>query len=426
MTSAILSLLGLVLIDAPVSQSSLATAASSFSSSFSSSASISAVTATTLLGISDSNNKNNEKKVVDDQASAVMSQVKDAVISHVGNRSNTASIVVGLITPNGTQVVGYGNISKANSTTVNGNTIFDIASVTKTFTTLLLADMVKRGLVNLDDPAQKYLPTANVKVPSYNGTIGREGGGLAHNNNTNSKPVIITLEDLATHTSGLPDFPPGFVRNQSYTTQQIYNAISNTKLQSEPGTRVNYSDIGMALLGHILSLRSGVPYEQLVKNKMSDVLGMDSTGISLTSAEKSILAKGHIDGKEVNLEFLPELVQPAGALHSTANDLLKYLSANMGLIQTKLNDIMQETQLIRHAFPAPLDTKFYIGLGWIIYTNFAREVIFHNGTIYGYESFVGFNPSSKVGLVILCSCDEKNVPPQTFINIGDAYLLNHS
>jgi CubicO group peptidase (beta-lactamase class C family) len=126
LTSAILSLLGLFLIDAPVSQSSLA---SSFSSSFSSSASISAVTATTLLGISNSNNKNNEKNVVDDQASAVMSQVKDAVISHVGNRSNTASIVVGLITPNGTQVVGYGNISKANSTTVNGNTIFDIASV---------------------------------------------------------------------------------------------------------------------------------------------------------------------------------------------------------------------------------------------------------------------------------------------------------
>jgi serine-type D-Ala-D-Ala carboxypeptidase/endopeptidase len=266
--------------------------------------------------------------------------------------------------------------------------------------------MVKRGLVNLDDPAQKYLPTANVKFPSYNGTIGREGGGLAHNNNTNSKPVIITLEDLATHTSGLPDFPP---RNQSYTTQQIYNAISNTNLQSEPGTRVNYSDIGMALLGHILSLRSGVPYEQLVKNKISDVLGMDSTGISLTS-EKSRLAKGHIDGKEVYLEFLPELIQPAGVLHSTANNLLEYLSANMGFIQTKLNDIMQETQLI--TFPAPLDTEFYIGLGWIIYTNFAREVIFHNGTIYGYESFVGFNPSSKIGLVILCSCDEKNVPPQ--------------
>ena len=79
-----------------------------------------------------------------------------------------ASIVVGIISPNGTQVYGYGNISKANSTKVNGNTIFDTASITKTFTTTLLADMVKQGLVNLDDPIGKYLP-ATVKIPTYNG-----------------------------------------------------------------------------------------------------------------------------------------------------------------------------------------------------------------------------------------------------------------
>jgi len=78
-----------------------------------------------------------------------------------------ASIVVGIITPNGTQVYGYGNISKANSTKVNGNTIFDTASITKTFTTTLLADMVKQGLVNIDDPIEKYLP-ATVKIPTYN------------------------------------------------------------------------------------------------------------------------------------------------------------------------------------------------------------------------------------------------------------------
>jgi len=109
-----------------------------------------------------------------------------------------ASIVVGIITPNGTQVYGYGNISKANSTKVNGNTIFDTASITKTFTTTLLADMVKQGLVNLDDPIEKYLP-ATVKAPTYN----------RHK---------ITLGNLATRTSGLPDFPAGWIRNHTYTT----------------------------------------------------------------------------------------------------------------------------------------------------------------------------------------------------------------
>jgi D-alanyl-D-alanine-carboxypeptidase/D-alanyl-D-alanine-endopeptidase len=129
------------------------------------------------------------------------------LLNKVKGHLPNASIVVGIIGPNGTQVYSYGNISKTNSTKVNGNTIFDTASITKTFTTTLLADMVKQGLVNLEDPIEKYLP-ATVKVPTYNG----------HK---------ITLEDLTTHTSGLPDFPAGWIRNHTYTTQQVYNFLSN-------------------------------------------------------------------------------------------------------------------------------------------------------------------------------------------------------
>jgi D-alanyl-D-alanine-carboxypeptidase/D-alanyl-D-alanine-endopeptidase len=316
------------------------------------------------------------------------------------------SIVVGIITPNGTQVYGYGNISKANSTKVNGNTIFDTASITKTFTTTLLADMVKQGLVNLDDPIEMYLPT-NVKVPTYNG----------HE---------ITLEDLATHTSGLSGFPAGWIRNHTYSTRQVYDFLSNATLQSEPGTKANYSDFGMGLLGHILSLRAGVPYTQLVKDRILSVLGMDSTGIAMNSTAtilsdtlKSRLAKGHIGGKEVNLEFIPEAIQPAGALHSTANDLLKYLAANIGLIHTSINDILQETHLIRHEYSQAPSLHFdsnkglsasYVGLGWFIDTNLGTEVIQHSGGIDGYSTFVGFNPTRKQGLVILCSCETKDMP----------------
>lgn len=320
-----------------------------------------------------------------------------------------ASIVIGIITPNGTQVYGYGNISKANSTKVNGNTIFDTASITKTFTTTLLADMVKQGLVNFDDPIEKYLPNT-VKVPAYNG----------HK---------ITLESLATHTSGLPDFPVGWIRNHIYTTQQVYNFLSNTPLQSEPGTKANYSDFGMGILGHILSIRAGVPYAQLVKDRILSVLGMDSTGIAMNSTAiilsdslKSRLAKGHIGGKEVNLEFVPEAIQGAGALHSTANDLLKYLAANMGLIHTSINDIIQETHLIRLEYPQAPSLHFdsinnnkslsasYVGLGWFIDTNLGTEVIQHSGGIDGYSSFIGFNPTKQEGVVLLCSCESKDMP----------------
>ena len=319
-----------------------------------------------------------------------------------------ASMVVGIITPNGTQVYGYGNISKANTTKVNGNTIFDTASITKTFTTTLLYDMVKRGLVNLYDPIERYLP-ATVNVPTYNG----------HK---------ITVENLATHTSGLPDFPAGWIRNHTYTNQQVYNFLSNTPLRSEPGTKANYSDFGMGLLGHMLSIRAGVSYAQLVKDRILSVLGMDSPGVAMNSTAitlsdvlKSRLATGHIGGKEVNLEFVPEAIQAAGALHSTANDLLKYLAANIGLIHTSINDIIQETHLIRHEYPeAPslhFDSKYnkslsasYVGLGWFIDTNLGREVIQHSGGIDGYSSFVGFSPTKQEGVVILCSCESKDMP----------------
>ena len=316
------------------------------------------------------------------------------------------SIVVGIITPNGTQVYGYGNISKSNSTKVNGDTIFDTASITKTFTTTLLADMVNQGLVNLDDPIERYLP-ATVKVPTYNG----------HK---------ITLESLATHTSGLPDFPAGWIRNHTYTTQQVYNFLSNTPLHGEPGTKANYSDFGMGLLGHILSIRAGVQYAQLVKDRILSVLGMDSTGIAMNStsitlsdALKSRLAKGHLGDKEINLEFVPEAIQGAGALHSTANDLLKYLAANIGLIHTSINDIIRETHPIRHEYPQAPSLHFdsnkslsasYVGLGWFIDTNLSTEVITHSGGIDGYSSLVGFNPTKQEGVVLLCSCESKDMP----------------
>src|SRR6476619_4569547 len=280
------------------------------------------------------------------------------------------------------------------------NTIFDTASIKKKFTTTLLADMVKQGLVNLDDPIKMYLPT-NVNVPTYNG----------HE---------ITLEDLATHTSGLSDFPAGWIRNHTYNTWQVYDFLSNATLQSEPGTKANYSDFGMGLLGHILSLRAGVPYAQLVKDRILNVLGMNSTAIILSDTLKSRLAKGHIGGKEVNLEFIPEAIQPAGALHSTANDLLKYLAANIGLIHTSISDLIQETHLIRHEYPQELDpfqfpsdktlSASYIGLGWFIETNLGTEVIQHSGGIDGYSTLIGFNPTKQEGVVILCSCDGRDIP----------------
>jgi CubicO group peptidase (beta-lactamase class C family) len=358
---------------------------------------------------------------------ALLNQIKPMILKNMGNKSTGGvSIVVGVIIPNGTSVSGYGNISKANTTKVNGDTLFDIGSNTKTFTTALLVDMVKRGLVKLDDPLQKYLPSY-VKVPTY------------HNDGHN-----ITLEDLATHTSGLPDLPPKLFDNHTYPTQQIYNYISHSSLVSEPGVRYKYNNLGLGLLGYVLSLKAGMPYRELVKDRILNVLGMNSTGIAMNSTQittplpdilKSRLAKGHIGGREVSLAFLPEVIQPAGAFYSSANNLLKYLSANMGLINTKINDILQDTHLIRHEETSVANSStttqsllaVYIGLGWDIVTNLGTEVVYHTGGIDGYVSLVAFNPTKQTGLVILCSCDENDaVLPANWIKNVILSLLRSS
>jgi serine-type D-Ala-D-Ala carboxypeptidase/endopeptidase len=177
-------------------------------------------------------------------------------------------------------------------------------------------------------------------------------------------------------------------------------------------------------------------YAQLVKDRILNVLGMDSTGIPMNSTAitsplpdllKSRLAKGHMGGSEISLAFLPEVIQPSGALYSSTNDLLKYLAANMGLIHTAINDDLQDTHLIRHltgqeyfasansSTPTTSTThnlKFlvYSGLGWRILTNLGSEFITHTGATDGYIDIIGFNPTKQLGLVILCSCDYREVP----------------
>ena len=371
---------------------------------------------------------------INDLSKAILDKYKPRVLEHLfgnktiasnisSNSSIPAAIVVGVITPNGTQVSAYGNISKSNPTPVDGNTIFDVGSVTKTFVATVLADLVNQGVVKLSDPLEMYLPS-NVTVPSYNGSK-------------------ITLGDLATHTSGLPYWPSGWIWNKYYTTQQVYEFLSNSTFEDEPGTVAKYSNIGMGMVGQAISLKMGVPLIQLIEDRILNVLGMNSTGFAMNKTGilipqdiKSRFAAGHMVGNESKLVFLPQEVQAAGAMYSTANDLLKYVSANLGLIDTKINSAMEETHSIRYPFyelqvpfPDPSGNEStpyaYEGLSWFSTTNLGTQVVWHNGGIDGYSSFVGFNPDKQIGLVILCSCFFTDVPPIEMLKIAVPFLLHY-
>lgn len=291
-------------------------------------------------------------------------------------------------------------MSTANQTTADKNTVFDIGSITKSFTTLLSADMANRGTVNLNDSIEKYFP-ATVKVPTYNGQH-------------------ITLESLATHTSGLPDNPPNMPLTgpgfQKYTLQQMYQALSSIKLTRAPGSKYNYSNFGTGLLGNILASKDGMPYEQLVIDRILNVLGMNSTRATLSDALKSRLAIGHMNGHPLPIIENPLPYAPAGAFSSTASDMMKYLAANIGLTKTNLSSAMQishQTRFNTNMTGFSGHDRIYVGLAW--FTTASPDIgktgiiIWDNGLFNGYNSFIGFNPNKQRGVVILCSTIQRNL-----------------
>jgi serine-type D-Ala-D-Ala carboxypeptidase/endopeptidase len=356
-----------------------------------------------------------QKKIEEQKIFKITDKLKETIQSLVNNNKTNAAIVVGLVDPNGTQFYGYGNMSNANPITVDKDTIFAIGSITKVFTTILLADMVNSGLVNLDDPIEKYFPPS-VKAPTYNGQK-------------------IILENLATHTSGLPEFPGShcvsnfngtddedslqtrlfFIEcDKNYTFDQLYQDLSNTTLTSEPGSKFEYSTFGISLLGHILALKSGISYDRLLEERILNVLGMNSTSIVLSDAQKSRLAIGHLNGQELPFWNTSRPIAPAGGLHSSVADMLKFASANLGLIDTKINTAMKESHIIIH--DSRLGKAFsnnytaYVSLGWIIATDFGIQIVEHNGeTVDGYNSFIALNTSKERGIVIIASASSIDI-----------------
>jgi D-alanyl-D-alanine-carboxypeptidase/D-alanyl-D-alanine-endopeptidase len=310
-------------------------------------------------------------------------KIKTVLEKCVEKQRRAPGIVVGLIDKDGVSIVACGKRDDSQSDDVNGDTIFEIGSITKVFTSLLLQEMADQHELQLDDPISKFLP-ASVTVPSRNGGQ-------------------ITLRTLATHTSGLPRLPDNLSpKDQSnpyadYTVDQMYSFLSNYKLPRNVGAKSEYSNFGMGLLGHILALKTGTNYEALVIDRICAPLKMESTRITLTPELQAHYATGHNEsGAPVGNWDIPTLAG-AGALRSSANDLLKLLSAEMGFTSSTLTGAMQKTQ-------APQKGSGFlskIGLGWQIDT--LGGIIWHNGGTGGYRSYMGFTKDKTLGVVVLAN-----------------------
>ena len=312
-------------------------------------------------------------------------EIRKILIQRVDDYRQGVGMVVGVVDANGRRVISYGTFDKSDPREINGDTILEIGSVTKVFTSLLLADMVQRGEVALTDPISKFLPPT-VKTP--------ERGGRA-----------ITLLDLATHSSGLPRLPsdlkPGDATNPyaDYGVEQLYQFLASCELKRDIGAEFEYSNLGAGLLGHLLARRARMDYESLVRSRITVPLGMTGTSISLTPEVRARLAVGHNAQLERVRDWEFGVLAGCGALRSTANDLLTFLEANLGYRKSPLTPAMAAMVQVRR--PArPLGT---IGLAWIMTSVQGREIVWHNGGTFGFRSFLGYDPQARRGVVVLAN-----------------------
>ena len=311
-------------------------------------------------------------------------EIRQILADRIDTRHQSIGIVVGVIGAAGRRIVSYGQVDEGDPRPLNGDTVFEIGSITKLFTSLLLADMTVRGELALDDPVGKYLPPT-VTMP--------ERGGQQ-----------ITLIDLATHRSGLPRLPENFYPNDpanpyaDYTVDQLYQFLNSYRLTRDIGARHQYSNLGGGLLGHALALKAGMDYEALVHQRITEPLGMKDTSITLSPEMRTRLAVGHNGRMKPTENWDIPTLAGAVALRSTANDLLKFLAAELGFVDTKLKSAMAEQLAVRR--PGPVAST-QIALAWYVSEMQSHTVIRHNGITGGYRSFIAFDPQARTGVVVL-------------------------
>jgi len=339
-------------------------------------------------------------------------KIEEIIKKHVTS-GKSPGISVGLINESGIQTFNYGEIKKKSNITPTADTVFEIGSMTKTFTATLAVQLQQEGILSLDEPITKFLPELKNSVFDKNN---------------------ITLYHLLTHTSGISEFSLSIYISQmfsiiftgksriteyEYNTEKFLKYISTLKLKNSPGSTWMYSNLGFGLVGKILERITGKSYEDLVKNRICDVLDMKDTGINLFESHKNELATGYsFRSKQADYWNMPA-IEPAGSLYSTTSDMIKFLKASLGLSKTKLSPVFEYCQNTKSTPKIPASMKFCtktmgislssFRLGWFVFPQENVDILGHDGGTEGFSSFMCMNIENQSAAVILTNRSLKPV-----------------
>ena len=312
-------------------------------------------------------------------------EIQTTIQDYVDIYKKSVCIVIGLISPSGTEIISHGHLDSSGSKPVQVDTLFEIGSVSKIFTALLLADMVDKGEVGLNDPISRFLPST-VETPTFDG-----------------QPI--TLFHLATYTSGLPrndnSHNPADRRNPygDYSVTQLYDFLAAYTLPYLPGTAAAYSNLGFGLLGHVLGLKTRLSFNELIKERIGLPLNMPDTTTMLSVEQNGRLAQPHnVVCEPVPAWTLPTLAG-AGALRSTVADMLQFVGGSLGLVRSSLTRTMEHMVQTLYLTGEPEGKKR--PLGWGIETKHRPHVFVADGGTGGSRAFIGLVPEKKIGVVVL-------------------------
>jgi len=320
------------------------------------------------------------------QGALISQKVKENITKRVESELSPA-IVLAVYSNGKTEYFCYGLTAYRSDLRVSKDTIFEIGSITKVFTSLLLAEMVSDGRLSLDAEINSLLPDMN-SLPVYDDTK-------------------ISLKHLATHTSGLPYNPlnlqvaDGNDPFADYRKEDLLSFISTYTLPRKPGTEYEYSNTGVGLLGNIITDLSGMEYAELLREMILKKLKMTNTVIDPENAASGILADGHRGKNAVPYLKMPAL-QGAGPIKSSAKDMLAFIESQVSSENSPFNEsikLMQEQHFV-------VNDRLEMGLGWHIVKENSRTIYMHGGLTGGFSSFTGFDKERKYGIVILSNSSE--------------------
>lgn len=316
------------------------------------------------------------------EAAEISEKVKTIIKSRV-DFGFSKSIVVGYVENNESTFFAYGSDGLSEHKIPTKHTLFEIGSITKVFTTLLLSDSAVKKQLKLDSPVTSFFSISEVS-PEL------------------SK---ITLTMLASHYSGLARMPANFepqyyqLAPMGYTKAAFYQYLKAPTFFSQTAAQYHYSNFGFGLLGHIMERRLDKPFAVLLDEKIAKPLGMNKTTAVIENIDDSLMAQGHHGNIKTPLS--PNgMLDAAGGIVSNANDLVIFLQAYLLPKKTQLNQAMKSALVVQGKAWEGTD----IALGWHVNSLTNGQVLhWHNGSTGGFHGFVGMDINAGKAVVVLAN-----------------------